>query len=206
MTRPMPSVSLLDNGALPVADLARIAMREGVRPRDSTRHTSGLRDVLLSLPALCLSVRPATARKSFWRAFYKGDAWSGRTVLDPFVGGGVMLLEATRLGASVRGVDVEPVAAAIARFQTTLRDLPDLNAPLKALSETIGMELASYYHAQDADGRSETLLHAFWVQSVSCERCGLAFDAHPRFRLAWSDVESRRGWRAAFVARSSKLR
>ena len=114
MTRRGPSISLLDNGALPVADLARIAMREGVRPRDVYQaHKWFARR--LAITARALLVGAACDRSdSFWRTFYKGDAWVGRTVLDPFVGGGVMLLEAMRLGASVRGVDVEPVAAAIA--------------------------------------------------------------------------------------------
>ena len=102
-----------------------------------------------------------------------------------------MLLEASRLGASVRGVDIEPVAAAIARFQTTLRDLPDLASPLEHLIETVGCELAPFYRAEDAEGRPETLLHAFWVQQVRCSGCGFTFDAHPKFRLAWSHADSK---------------
>jgi putative DNA methylase len=38
-------------------------------------------------------------------------------VLDLLMGGGVMLLEAARLGADIRGVDVEPVAAVVSNFQ-----------------------------------------------------------------------------------------
>ena len=114
-------------------------------------------------------------------------------MLDPFLGGGVMLLEASRLGASVRGVDIEPVAAAVARFQTKLRDLPDLGAHLEQLIESVGSALAPYYRAEDADGRPETLLHAFWVQQVRCSGCGFTFDAHPKFRLAWSEPERSMG-------------
>lgn len=186
-----PSISLLDDGALPVADLARIAMREGVRPRDVYQaHKWFARR--LAVTARALLVGAACDRsESFWRTFYKGDAWLGRTVLDPFVGGGVMLQEAMRLGASVRGVDIEPVAATIARFQTTLRDLPDLNESMQSLTSTIGRELAPYYRAQDADGRAETLLHAFWVQIIHCDHCDREFDAHPNFQLARSEAEHR---------------
>lgn len=191
MTHRLPSISLLDDGALPVADLARIAMREGVRPRDAYQaHKWFARR--LAITARALLVGAACDRSQFfWRAFYNGDTWVDRTVLDPFVGGGVMLLEAMRLGASVRGIDVEPVAAAIARFQTTLRDLPDLNGPLQSLTVTVGSELAPYYRVRDANGRTEILLHAFWVQTIYCDDCGHEFDAHPSFRLAWSDSEHR---------------
>lgn len=184
MSYVLPAVSILDRGSLPVAQLARIASREGVRPRDAYQAHKwfGRR---FAVTARALLVGAACDRsESFWRGFYRGGALEGCVVLDPFVGGGVMLHEAARLGASVRGVDIEPVAAAIARFQTTLRDLPDLNHPLQQLVESVGVELAPYYRAEDSDGRSETMLHAFWVQRVQCGDCGFAFDAHPRFRLA----------------------
>ena len=191
MSNSVPTVSILDEGALPVAQLARIATREGVRPRDAYQAHKwfGRR---FAVTARALLVGAACDRAdSFWRNFYEGSVLKGCIVLDPFVGGGVMLLEAARLGASVRGVDIEPVAAAIARFQTALRDLPDLNVPLQQLVESVGVELAPYYRAQDADGRSETLLHAFWVQRVQCGGCAFHFDAHPRFRLASSQTDSK---------------
>lgn len=181
--------SLLEAGALPVADLARIAMREGIRPRDVYQaHKWFARRLAVTARALLVGAA-CPSSGSFWRSFYRGDLWVGRTVLDPFVGGGVMLLEASRLGASVRGVDVEPVAAAIARFQTNLRDLPDLAAPLAKLTTQVGEQLRPFYVAQDREGRRENLLHAFWVQEVNCDACEHTFDAHPQYRLAWSDAD-----------------
>ena len=191
MTRSLPPVSILDDGNLPVAQLARIAIREGVRPRDVYQaHKWFARRFAVTARALLVGAA-CDRSESFWRNFYRGDALKGCTVLDPFVGGGVMLLEASRLGATVRGMDIEPVAAAIARFQTTLRDLPDLKVPLQHLVASVGRELAPFYRARDADGRFETLLHAFWVQTIRCDACGWLFDAHPRFRFAWSHAESR---------------
>lgn len=102
-----------------------------------------------------------------------------------------MLLEAQRLGADVYGVDVEPVAAAIAKFQTHLRDLPDLEGPVRRLYAEVGQKLARYYEAEDEAGNRETMLHAFWVQVVSCHDCGHTFDAHPCFQLAWDDLSAR---------------
>ena len=187
----LPVVSLLDDGALPIADLARIAIREGVRPRDGYQtHKWFARR--FAVTARTLLVAAASDRsESFWRNFYRGNIGTGLTVLDPFVGGGTMLLESARLGASVRGVDVEPMAAAIALFQTTLRDLPDLQGPLEDLAETVGCEVAPFYRSEDADGQAETLLHAFWVQVIDCRSCGRRIEAHPRFRLAWNTTEEK---------------
>ena len=186
-----PAVSILDEGALPVAQLARIAVREGVRPRDAYQaHKWFARRFAVTARALLIGAA-CDRTDSFWRNFYKGDVLKNCTVLDPFVGGGVMLLEASRLGASVLGVDIEPVAAAIARFQTKLRELPDLGTPLQHLIDSVGCELAPFYRAEDAEGRPETLLHALWVQQVHCDACRFSFDAHPKFRLAWSHTDSK---------------
>ena len=188
MSRSLPRLSLLDEGRLPVAELARIALREGVRPRPAYQaHKWFARR--LAITARTLLVGAAVEQPTrFWQAFYRGDTWRNKAVLDPFVGGGVMLLEAHRLGAKIYGVDVEPVAAAIARFQTKLRDLPDLSGAMKQLTETVGQKLREFYNARDERGRIETLLHAFWVQEITCGTCNFRYDAHPTFRLAWDEI------------------
>ena len=184
----MKAHSLLDDGDLPIVELARIAMREGVRPRAAYQaHKWFARRLGITARAL-LVAGAAPAGASFWKAFYRGESWAGKTVLDPFVGGGVMLLEAHRLGAHVRGVDIEPVAAAISHFQTTLRDLPDLSQALEDLEREVGSELAPFYAGQDAQGQADTMLHAFWVQQVACGGCGVSYDAHPSYKLAWDDA------------------
>ena len=191
MSRPLPACSLLDASLLPVAELARIAMREGVRPRAAYQaHKWFARRFAVTARALLVAA-DSDQREEFWDAYYRGGGWEGQTVLDPFAGGGVMLLEASRLGADVKGVDVEPVAAAISSFQTRLRDLPDLSAALRGIVESVGAELAPFYESRDAHGHEEVLLHAFWVQVVECAGCGLAFDAHPTYRLAWDDAKCR---------------
>lgn len=184
MNRPLPRHSMLDSGDIPIIELARIAMREGVRPRAAYQaHKWFARR--FAVTARSLLVAAASDRsQSFWRQYYKSNLWTGRSVLDPFVGGGVMLLEALRLGADVHGVDIEPVAAAIAKMQTELRTLPDVEATLEMLIKKAEKNVATYYLAQDESGREEILLHAFWVQVVKCRCCKTTFDAHPKYRLA----------------------
>lgn len=193
MTRVLPNTSLLDAGRLPIAELARIAMREGVRPRAAYQaHKWFARRLAITARSLLVAAASQPG-DNFWRNFYKGDSLAGCTVLDPFVGGGVMLLEAARLGANIRGVDIEPVAVAIAKFQTLLHVLPKLDETLDALIETVGARMAPFYEAEDSEGRKETLLHAFWVQRLNCRTCGHTIDAHPTFRFAW-DEEKKLQW------------
>jgi adenine-specific DNA methylase len=175
--------TLLDGGKLPVAELARIAMREGVRPRAAYQsHKWFARRLAITARSL-LVAGAITPESDFWREFYRGDTWVGKTVLDPFMGGGVMLLEAARLGADVKGVDVEPVAAVIAKFQTTLRDLVGLEVALETLTAEVGRKMEKHYQTEDGG----LLLHSFWVQTLACGSCDLEFDAHPSLRFAWDE-------------------
>lgn len=187
----LPRISLLDAGILPVGDIARIAKRESVRPRDAYQaHKWFARR--LAVTARSLLVGATTPHDgNFWKSYYGDGSCEGLTVLDPFMGGGVMLLESARLGANVHGVDVEPVATAISDFQGRLMSLPDLRPHLDNLLATVGAEMAPFYRATDADGREETLLHAFWVQRIECAKCAHSYDAHPTFRMAWNESDKR---------------
>jgi len=193
MTARLPKQSLLDAGILPVGEIAHIAKREGVRPRPAYQsHKWFARR--LAATARSLAIAAATpSDRNFWSAYYDEGSCEGLSVLDPFMGGGVMLLEASRLGADIYGTDIEPVAAAVSNFQGQLSKLPDLTSTLESLKEKVGSELAPYYTATNAEGKEETLLHAFWVQQHTCSSCNYTFDAHPSFRLAWND-DTQREW------------
>src|SRR5467141_1797006 len=189
----LPATSLLDAGDLPVGDIATLAKREGVRPRPAYQAHKWFarRFAVTARSLLTASVTPADAH--FWPAYYGKACCEHVSVLDPFMGGGVMLLEAARLGADIRGVDVEPVASVVSNFQGRLWDLPDLTTTMTHMIEGVGSRLARFYQSRDHQGVDETLLHALWIQVVTCESCGHRFDAHPCFRIAW-DAKADRQW------------
>jgi putative DNA methylase len=177
-------LTLLDKGDLPVLDIARIARREGRRPRPvyqthkwfARRFGSVFRSLLVA------AVSPADC--SFWEAYEGRADLTGMRILDPFVGGGTSLIEAQRLGAECFGIDVDPVAVAITGFQSRLTNLPDLKASLAFLQERVGKQILPLHHKIADDGTKRMILHHFWVQSVLCSGCGLQYDAHPNFQLA----------------------
>lgn len=185
--RGLPARSLLDAGELPVEDIAVLARREGVRPRDAYQSHKWFARRLAATARSLLVAASTPAGCSFWEGYYRDADCSGLRVLDPFMGGGVMLLEAARLGADVHGTDVEPVAAAVSDFQGRLADLPDLTPALERLFDTAAREVEPFYRAEH-DGGPGRMLHAFWVQTVDCEACGNRFDAHPSYRLAWDEA------------------
>lgn len=186
MTYTLPSNSLLDRGDLPFHELAKIGNREGRRGRPVYgAHKWFARRLGSSIRALLVAAA-TESREQFWTSYYGNGLLEGVTVLDPFVGGGSILMEASRLGADGFGCDIDPVAAAVSQFQSTvLWNLPDLTPTMQRLQETVGRQLEPYYRTIEPEGTPGILLHAFWVHVASCGSCGSSFDAHTDFRLAW---------------------
>lgn len=180
----LPTTSLLDRGAIPVEDLASFTAREASRPRAAylahrwfaRRFGSAMRALLVG------AMTPSDGH--FWDEFYgRGQAsLSGVRLLDPFVGGGTIVYEAQRLGATVTGVDVDPVACAITSFELRAGACPDPTLGLDEVERSVGKEMAGYYRTELA-GEERVGLHYFWVQQVQCGDCDLVFDAHPSHLL-----------------------
>lgn len=185
--------SVLEAGALPVEDLAALAWRESIRPRPVYQaHKWFARRFGTAFRAL-LTAAALPDGRDFWQGYYEGTAWAGKTVLDPFVGGGTSVIEAFRLGADVVGVDIDAVACSITRFEAAAAHMPDLRPTLERLQREIGAQLAPYYCTTDASGISLEVLHYFWVQTVPCIGCGEVVEAHPHYQLAF-DAEGTDQW------------
>jgi putative DNA methylase len=177
--------SMLDAATLPVESLAILADREGRRPVPiyqahrwfARRFSSAFRAVL--------TAAKLDSCDDFWEAYYRGVDFIGDTVLDPFVGGGTSVVEAARLGATAIGVDIDPVACAITRFELHAADVPDLSTAVDALQQSVGSRMARYYKTTGEAGDERLILHAFWVQLVTCHQCHVTSEAHPHYQLAY---------------------
>jgi len=185
--------SRLENGRLPVEELALLATRESRRPRPiyHAHRWFGRRLGTTFRALLTAAAIPTSA--DFWTAYYDGVSWAGRTVLDPFVGGGTTLVEAQRLGARVVGADVDPVACAITSFELRAGNVPDLDQAVEALKAKVGRALGWLYQTITPEGDSRVVLHYFWVQVAACGACGHEFEAHPHYRLAY-EAQGTRQW------------
>lgn len=76
------------------------------------------------------------------RPYYEPGGLEGKVILDPMIGGGTTLHEAIRLGASVMGLDVDPIPILQARATLTERPLSVLQTGFDQffdkLTESIG--------------------------------------------------------------------
>ncbi len=94
-------------------------------------------------------------------------------ILDPFMGGGTTLVEANRMGAKVIGCDLNPVAYWIVRESLKPVDIDKLIAYFHQLERTAGEQIKALYRTYCIHcKRMADTLHAFWIRTVPCLRCG----------------------------------
>jgi putative DNA methylase len=125
-------------------------------------------------PALLRSMLLAAALpadhgpESFWGNYQSTERQLRRwRVHDPFVGGGSTLVEAARLGASVSGGDVDPLAVDIVRYELRPAAADKIRAAGKQLLEHLRAECGPLY---PSTSRRQPL-HYFWLHQVTCPAC-----------------------------------
>src|SRR5919201_5417512 len=102
-----PKRTLLEEGDLPIEELATLALREGQATSPMYRVHRWFARRLGSqframLAALSLSAEDAD---HFWTCYFGRISIDNAVILDPFVGGGTSVVEASRCNARVIGFD-----------------------------------------------------------------------------------------------------
>ena len=119
-------------------------------------------------------------------SFFAANDFPGRTVADPFMGGGTPLLEANRVGCEVLGYDINPMAAWVVREEIESLDPAAYRREADALVEKLTVEIgAGYVTDCPIYGDSDVPVKYFlWVKTVDCEECGADIDLFPGYLIA----------------------
>jgi putative DNA methylase len=181
----IPPIAAIETSP-PVVFASRLALREGnckkpiyqIHKWWARRLGSVFRSLLLA--ATTPEEKSAVLSNGF---FYKRHDLSGLVVLDPFVGGGTSLVEAAKCGATVVGVDVDPVACFVTAKELQACNEKALLAAFSALESEVKEELVRWYRTTLPDGRQASVVYAFWVDQIQCPNCKGVFDGHPHFQL-----------------------
>jgi putative DNA methylase len=105
---------------------------------------------------------------TFWNMHTQPGSWlSDAVVYDPFMGGGTSLVESARMGATVVGRDVDPIAVAIvgSELHGPAAGFDDVS---KQLLGELGAEFGSTLVGPDTDWIP---LHWFWLLQPTCANC-----------------------------------
>ncbi|MFI0370387.1 hypothetical protein ACH35V_21170 [Actinomadura sp. 1N219] len=110
-------------------------------------------------------------QQTFWEGHRSPGHWlNDAVVYDPFMGGGTSLVESARMGASVAGRDVDPLAVAIVGSELH-GPVAQFKSEAEALIERLNGTLGGAFAGPDKDW---TPLHWFWLTRPECGRCGEA--------------------------------
>lgn len=114
-------------------------------------------------------------KQDIWSEHYRAHDFSDAVILDPFMGSGTTLFEATRLGARTVGCDVNPVAWWTAR--AALRqpnDWSKLEEAFHRIEQEATERFAKYYRTSCPKCSISTakVRHVRWVRILPCAHCG----------------------------------
>jgi adenine-specific DNA methylase len=118
--------------------------------------------------------------------FYRAGDLSGKTIADPFMGGGTPLLEANRLGANVRGCDINPMAWWIVRQEIEHLDLAAYRKAADSLRSGLEAEIGHLYRTrcQYCGSQEAQVKYFLWVKTMDCHDCGRSVALFPGYLVA----------------------
>ncbi len=133
--------------------------------------------------------------------FYQPVRLPAPVVFDPFMGSGTTVGEAHKLGCTVVGRDINPVAyrsVSVALSPLSKRKLTRL---FSQLEKDVAAKLRRLYRSVDGDGDACDVLYYFWVKTLPCPECSSKVDIrssyvfarhayvkkHPRVQVLCSD-------------------
>lgn len=195
MSFSLPEDTLLEAGRLPVAEIARRTKKEGQRTRDIYRvHRWFARRLSTQFRSLLAAMSlSANQDGEFWNRYNRHIPLDDLVFLDPFVGGGTTVVEASRCGARVIGFDIDPVATFITRFELSARSRQaDLDRARKQIG-AVATAIRRFHRTRLPDGQDVEVLHHFWVEVTTCRYCERTFELHPHYQLAY-DRRQQRQW------------
>lgn len=195
MTSSLPSIKNQPSYSIPewtkleagihLATLIPLAKREGNCKKPIYQmHKWWARRLGVNFRFLLLSAtsRSNIHEKTLWRRFFKSDSKLSITVLDPFMGGGTSIVEATKLGAKTIGIDLDPLAWFIVCKQIGEFDEKEFLICWESVQQDIANKIRNYYLTQ-VKGKFADVIYYFWVELIPCESCGHVFEGHINYLL-----------------------
>jgi putative DNA methylase len=137
--------------------------------------------------------------KPLREAFYSSNNVGPLNIADPFMGGGIPLIEANRVGCNVVGFDINPIS-----YWIVARELEsiDINAYRDASMELMNGLRSSIGHLYQTKcsycGKEAPVKYFLWVKTHVCSSCGKEYDLFPGALLA----QDRRHPKNVFVCHS----
>jgi putative DNA methylase len=115
------------------------------------------------------------------QVYYQPNTFNGLRIADPFMGGGIPLIEANRIGCDIIGYDINPMAYWIVKREIEHIDLDSYRSAAKNLRQALEREIGHLYRTRCLEcGNPEAHVKYFlWVKTMTCSGCGEEIDLFP---------------------------
>jgi len=128
----------------------------------------------------------------------------GDIILDPFMGGGVTVVEALRLKRKVVSVDVNPLAWFVTREEVSNIELTEFESIFANMTEKVGKRINAFYqtNCHNCGYEGATAEWYEWSDVLRCPSCGNEQVVRDARKLASRGSRNRRG--QAVLVRSER--
>jgi len=134
-----------------------------------------------------------TDPESLWELYPKDVRVEDKKILDPFMGGGTSLVEASRFGAEVIGNDLNPVAWFVTKKQLEAgqTDVEELEEAFQQVRKDVADDITQYYKTPCPNGdHNADVMYNFWVNELDCTSCGSTVSLFQDYRVAKGRYEN----------------
>ncbi|WP_458210320.1 DUF1156 domain-containing protein [Haladaptatus sp. NG-SE-30] len=131
--------------------------------------------------------------ESLWEFYPKDVRIKNKKILDPFMGGGTSLVEASRFGVDSVGVDLNPVAWFVTKkeLEAGQTNVEELEAAFEEVKEDVADEILQYYKTPCPNGDHDAdVMYNFWVKELDCVSCGHTVPLFKDYRVAAGRYEN----------------
>jgi len=155
------------------------------------RQSSVFRSMLLAA-ATEAPADPNEASKLVWDHYYcnhqKAGSFKHLKVLDCFMGGGTTLVEGSRLGMQMTGVDLNPVAWFVVKNELACSDPEQVKALFEEIERQVKSQIQPFYTTTCPRGHQGRWLDVETGEAVSLDPIELPPDQRARYRWEGPEV------------------
>ena len=135
---------------------------------------------------------PSETAKKIWDHYYcnhqKAGSFKKLKVLDPFMGGGTTLVEGSRLGMQMTGVDLNPVAWFVVKNELACSDPEQVKALFDHIEAEVKPQIQPFYTTTCPRGHQGKWIDIETEKSVEIDPLELSLEDRKRYRWEGPEV------------------
>jgi len=123
---------------------------------------------------------------ALWDYYLEDVDFGGKTVLDPFMGGGTSIVESLRMGCNAIGSELNPVAWFVVKKEVEPVDLDEIDAAFEDIKKSVGEDIQEYYRTECpyCEDHHADVMYSFWANELPCRNCGEDVALFKDYRLS----------------------